>query len=30
MSEEPRENPKPKMDKNTRYQKMKKSSSFIF
>lgn len=30
MSEEPRENPKPKMDKNMLYQKMKQSSSFIF
>ena len=30
MSEEPREDPKLKMDKNMRNQKMKKSSSFIF
>jgi len=30
MSEEPRENPKLRMDENMKNQKMKRSSSFIF
>ena len=30
MSEEPKDNPNLKMDKNMVYQKMKVSSSFIF
>ena len=30
MSEEPRENPKLRMDENIKIQKMKRSSSFIF
>ena len=30
MSEEPRENPKLRMDENIKNQKMKRSSSFIF
>ena len=30
MSEEPRENPKLRMDENMKNQKVKRSSSFIF